>query len=107
MFSLMLINYKNFYAEKNVSVQTSADNLEDLLVNWLQELLYTFEVKLLVTSDFHVKIDDRKSLKGYAGCERYNEKKYGYPMEIKAVTYHNLVIKKNNNLYSVEIIFDV
>ena len=109
MFSVMLKKYENFTGENKTSIEASADNLEDLLVNWLQELLYRFEVESLVTSDFYVKIDDTKtkSLSGSAECDHYDRRKYGHPLEIKAVTYHNLEIKTEKGLYCVEIIFDV
>ena len=106
MFSVMLEHYGNFSAKSKISIEISADNLEDLLVDWLQELLYRFEVKSLVTSDFDVKIEDT-TLIGSAGCDPYSKKRYGYPSEIKAVTYHNLEIKMEKGLYFVEIIFDV
>jgi Uncharacterized conserved protein len=109
MFSVMLEQYENFSGKSEISIETSADNLEDLLVNWLQEFIYRFEVKSLVFSNFHVRIKDikTKSLIGSAGCDHYSERRYGYPLEIKAVTYHNLEIKTDKGLYSVEIIFDV
>jgi SHS2 domain-containing protein len=110
MFSVMLEQYENFSGKSEISIETSADNLEDLLVNWLQELLYRFEVKSLVFSNFHVKMSSNvktKSLIGSAGCDHYNKRRYGHPLEIKAVTYHNLEIKTDKGLYSVEIIFDV
>ncbi len=106
MHSIMLENYDVPKSkERSFDFELESDNLESLLVKWLNELLFYFETESLVFSDFVVKIN--KKLKAKASFERYDEKKHGYATLIKAVTYHNLEIKKEKDIYVVEVIFDV
>ena len=61
MFDIMI------YAEKiepirKVKVSISASTLEDLLVDWLSELLYVFSTELFVMGKFNVNIQKDKEL---------------------------------------------
>ncbi len=78
---------------------------EQLLVDWLSELLYIRDVEHLVFGEFDVKID--KELVGKAYGEEYSIEKHGYGMEIKAVTYHMLEVKKDKKGYVVRCLFDI
>jgi len=78
---------------------------EILLVDWLNELLYIHDVEGLVFGEFEVKIN--KKLTGYAYGEKYSRQKHGYGMQIKAVTYHMLEIKRNKKGVTIKVLFDI
>ena len=107
MFSLMI--GKNLESierkiEKKVEIPFDMD-AEQLLVDWLSELLYIHDVEHLVFGEFDVKINDK--LVGRAYGEKYDIKKHGYGTEIKAVTYHMLEVKKDKKGYVVRCLFDI
>ena len=86
------------------------NSVEELLVSFLQELNYLFENdKLFPTdlSDIHVeKSEDHFSLRSvilFASVSPEDEIKF----EIKAVTFHQLDIKKVNDVYKTLIVFDI
>ncbi len=81
------------------------DDEELLLVDWLSELLYIHDVENLVFGEFEVKLNDR--LIGYACGEKYDRQKHGYGVEIKAVTYHMLEIKRNKKGVTIKVLFDI
>lgn len=84
-------------------------DIEQMLVDWLSELLYIHTVKQIMFSDFKVAIEEGEGiwrLKGLASGENYNEQKHLYNTEIKAVTHHILEIKKNKG-YTVQVLFDI
>lgn len=106
MFDIMI------YAEKiepirKVKVSISASTLEDLLVDWLSELLYVFSTELFVMGKFNVNIQKDKefSLKAICWGEPYNREKHGIKTEIKAVTYHQLKIDEKEGY--ITILFDI
>lgn len=78
---------------------------EILLVDWLSELIYIHDVETLVFSDFDVKIND--VLTAYAYGEKYDRNKHKYGVEIKAVTYHMLEIKRNKKGVTIKVLFDI
>jgi SHS2 domain-containing protein len=79
-----------------------AEDLESLLVQFLSELVYAAEQEKLVFDDFCVKIEDRKLDVRMSGALLAVLNK-----SIKAVTYHNLQIRRTGTGFQVEIVFDV
>jgi len=90
--------------ERKVEIPFEGDE-EILLVDWLNELLYIYDVEGLVFGKFNVKINDK--LIGYAYGEKYDRQKHGYGVEIKAVTYHMLEIKRNKKGVIIKVLFDI
>ncbi|NPA75820.1 MAG: archease [Euryarchaeota archaeon] len=89
-------------------VSVSSPTLEDLLVDYLSELLYVFSVEYCVMCDFNViihKTDDGYFLKGVALGEPLNKEKHNIKLEIKAVTYHELEINLKEGY--AKVLFDI
>ncbi|UCE72831.1 MAG: archease [Methanomassiliicoccales archaeon] len=90
-------------------IELQALDLEQLLVDWLSELLFIHTVKQVLFSEFNVKIqksNEKWSLMANAKGEDFDSKKHPYHTEIKAVTHHILEIKQND-VYRVQILFDI
>ena len=84
-----------------------AIDLESLLVNFLNELLYWGESESLAFDVFHLSIQSLH-LEGLHLTGQVE----GAPItaqtkEIKAVTFHNLVIHHDAGVFRVRIVFDV
>lgn len=84
-----------------------ASNHEELLVAWLDELLYNFYTKSIIFSKFEVEELTQDRMKAKAFGRPVGENRNRLKTEIKAATYSGLEIKKTDGGYSVEIIFDV
>ena len=90
------------------TVNISSPTLEDLLVDYLSELLYVFSTEFFVMCDFNVKIErdkDGYQLHGIALGEPFDHKKHGTKIEIKAVTYHELEINLEHGY--AKVLFDI
>lgn len=87
------------------SISLEAPDLEQLLVDWLSELLFLHSAKNLVFGDFKVTIKNT-SLTAHIYGEEFQIPKHQIGMEIKAVTYH-LVEVHNKSPYFVQILFDI
>jgi SHS2 domain-containing protein len=88
-------------------LELEAQDIEQLLVDWLSELLFINNVKNLIFGKFELKIDEKiphLSAKIYG--EKYNLSKHKIGVEIKAVTYHMLNVN-DKPPFSVKILFDV
>ncbi len=108
MFSI-ITDVEKVKAVGGYKIAIEASDLEQMLVDWLSELLYIHTVKQVMFSTFSVKIEEGEGkwlLKGDASGENYDEKKHPYHTEIKAVTHHILEIKKNEG-YRVSVLFDI
>lgn len=88
-------------------IELETDDLEQLLVDFLSELLYLNSSKNLVFGFFKVDIDkDQKKLIAKVFGEKFDFSKHNIGNEIKAVTYHMLEIKKNKK-YKCQVLFDI
>jgi SHS2 domain-containing protein len=80
---------------------------EELLVAWLSELLYLYEVKGLLFCDFSLTEIDERSAKGMAMGEEFHEGRHPIKTSIKAVTYHQLEITEKDGRWQAQVIFDI
>lgn len=92
---------------KEVSITARGENYEELLVKWLQEILYVHEVKKMVFKDFKIKIKNATKAVGKAYGEKIAVDRHEFYSIVKAVTYHNLKIISSKDKYRVDIVFDI
>lgn len=78
------------------------NDLEQALVSFLEELLFIAEMENLAFDEFGIKVNGNKINVNAVGTEILAMSK-----EIKAVTYHNLVVLSAQSSLSVRIVFDV
>ena len=88
-------------------IELTAADYEELLVAWLDELLYNFYTKSIIFSRFEVTELSDKKIKAKAYGRPVGENRNRLKSEIKSATYSDLKIKKTDEGYQVEIIFDV
>jgi SHS2 domain-containing protein len=93
--------------ELSVAIHVEAATDEELLVSWLDELLYNFYTKGIIFFDFDIKELEGGKLAARVHGRAVGKNRNRLKTEIKAVTFHDLNIKKTDNGYSVEIVFDV
>ena len=108
MFDIMAEKKRNTqYSIRNTRyiVQQKADDLEELFINWLNELLSLSAIKEKIFCDFRFKKLDEQNLE--AEVSGYDIKDYRVNTEIKAATYHQLKIEKSKSGWTAEVIFDV
>ena len=90
---------------KKIKIKQKADNLEELFVNWLNELLSLSATKEKIFSDFTFKKLDEHNLEVMAIGE--DIKNYKVNTEIKAATYHELKLEQAKTGWQAQVIFDV
>lgn len=107
MFDLM-VSLSTVYSVGKYKVHIESSTLEDLLVDYLSELLYVYSVEYVVMNDFNVIIketDDGYKLTGVALGEPLDKNRHAINMEIKAVTYHELEINLKEGF--AKVLFDI
>ena len=85
-------------------IELEADDIEQLLVDWLSELLYILETEALLFSKFDVQLDGTR-LNATASGEELDLEKHVLKAEIKAITYHMLEVNRDENY--VVVLFDL
>ncbi len=102
MFSL-ITDLDKVQPQITKEIVVEGEDLEDLLVRWLNELLY-LHFQGMVFKDFRIKKLERKFLQAEAKGEKISPS-HSLNLEIKAATYHGLQIQKDPP--RTTIIFDV
>jgi SHS2 domain-containing protein len=92
---------------KSININVSGSTNEQLLVNWLQELLYIHEVKNLLFCSFIIKSITKNNVSGSIQGEEFDKSRHELLNDIKAVTYNKMDIRKVGNKYSTIITFDI
>ncbi|MBU1245666.1 MAG: archease [Nanoarchaeota archaeon] len=90
---------------KFVEVEIEGENIEDLLINWLQELIALVDIKEMFFSKFEILEISEKKLKAKVYGEKISPEK-GETV-VKAVTYHNFKLEKNKKGYTTRVVFDI
>jgi len=106
MFDLMVDVTKVEPAEE-AKVSLEADSIEELLIHWLNELLFRSEISGMFFSRFEVSSIRNNALKARVMGEPYNQKKHEIGQGIKAATYHELEVSRKNRHWFAKVIFDI
>lgn len=87
------------------SVEVSAEDAEALLFNWLNHLIYIFDVEHLIFKRFDVTEFTKHNLKATCWGETYDPSRHQLKLGVKSATYHMLKVDRGKN--KVQVIFDV
>ncbi|MFC1495640.1 archease, partial [Thermodesulfobacteriota bacterium] len=102
-----LVNIKQSSEGETLSISLSAADLADLMVKWLSEILYLLNGEDLVVEDIRVKSIREYHINSTLTVVPFNTDKHDLIREIKAVTYHQIEVRKKNNSWIARVIFDV
>lgn len=97
-------------AAESRTVHLEAPELDLLLVDWLEELLYLFETDGLLVAETKAHVIEGPgacALDGRLLGERRDPARHGLKLLVKAVTYHGLRIERVNESYVATVIFDI
>lgn len=86
-------------------LEIHAENVEELLVRWLQELIYFLEVEHVAATDIQFGSIANTALN--ATCLAAPVKAERRAEEVKSATYHDLVIEKRPDGYMARITLDL
>jgi SHS2 domain-containing protein len=91
---------------RQLNVQVDGNSVEELLVGWLNDLVYLFDTRGLVPSSFKILELEKQHLMAEVHGEHYDDQVHELRTSIKAVTYHMIAVRKNDG-WSATVIFDV
>ena len=88
-------------------VSVEADDLPALLVEWLNELIFLIEAHEMVFSRFEIVSIDGTKLAAKAMGEPIDADKHELRTQVKACTYHDLKVGKEDSGWVAQVIFDI
>ncbi len=97
--------------EEEHELAAEADDLESLMVEWLGELVYRFDVDGLLFRDAAVRIEEVPGggyrLAARARGEPFDTGRHRLEVQVKGVTYHELRVEKADDGWVGRVVFDI
>ena len=106
LFSVIVANLESVRAVEELPFQIEGVRRDDLLFDWLAELLYTFDARRVLLTEFSVQVDDN-GLEATARGEPFDPNRHELDMEVKAITYHGLKVERDGDGWLAEVIVDL
>lgn len=104
LFSL-IVEPNKVKEKESRKVTVQAQDAESLLFNWINELIYIFEVERLLFKSFNITEFTGRSLEATCWGEKYDPSRHQLKTGVKSATYHMLKVDGEKN--RVQVIFDV
>jgi len=109
MFNVM-IDTGTISDEVSEKIELTSADLDGLLVDWLSELLYLFEVEQVVFGKFKISgitgMNGNYSLSAIAYGESLDLSLHKFDTEVKAVTYNSLKVEETMDGWVVQVVVD-
>ena len=104
MFSI-IAELKTVRGEESRRLEISEGDPEGLLFEWLNSLLYFFDVEMLLFKRFDIIELNGHELKAVCYGEKYDPSRHHLKTGVKSATYHMLKVDEEKN--QVQVIFDI
>jgi len=104
LFSL-IVEPNKVKEKESRKVTVQAQDAGSLLFNWINELIYIFEVERLLFKSFDITEFTGQSLEATCWGEKYDPSRHQLKTGVKSATYHMLKVDGEKN--RVQVIFDV
>ncbi len=90
---------------ESCQVELKEEDAETLLFEWLNYLLYIFDVEMLLLKRFDIERFDGSVLTAICYGEKYDPSRHRLKTGVKSATYHMLKVDREKN--QVQVILDV
>ena len=87
------------------TIELEEADTESLLFEWLNSLIYLFDVEGLLFKKFDIDDFSERRLKAVCHGEKYDPSRHRLKIGVKSATYHMLKVDKIKN--QVQVIFDI
>jgi SHS2 domain-containing protein len=106
LFSVIVANPEAIRPLEELAYQLEGTDPEYLFLDWLNELLFTFDSRRLLLGDFQVNVHAR-GLDAVARGEVADASRHQLEHEVKAITYHQLRVARTPEGWEAEVIVDI
>jgi SHS2 domain-containing protein len=94
-------------AKESMQLEVEGSDRDDLLVNWLRELLYLYQGSAYLLKEFNIREVKDTVVKAEVGGEKLDPDRHEIKQEITAVAYHQSHMQKTGEQWIAQVIFEV
>ena len=88
-------------------LHVKSEGSDNLLVDWLNELIYCFDVKHVLVHRCEIESLTTGQLRATCHGENFDPAKHKINRGIKAATYHMLRVERSSEGYEAQVILDI
>jgi SHS2 domain-containing protein len=93
--------------KERLPLEVEGADRDDLLVNWMRELLYLYQGSGYLLREFQVREVKDTLVKADVCGEKIDPDRHEIKKEVAAVAYHQSRIQKTGNQWTAQLIFEV
>jgi SHS2 domain-containing protein len=103
----IILDPSNIRSAQKVLLSAEGSDYESLLVNWLNEVLYYVDGKRIALGAFDISQLTETRIECIGTGEPRDPRKHPPRLGVKAVTYHQLKVRRTENGWIAEVYVDV
>ncbi len=108
LFDYVVANRETVEVILTETLSLKAESTADLLVGWLNELIFRCETQHVLFTMFEPEIsDDGLSLEATIGGQKIDRNRHILDHEVKAVTHHGISLERDGEGWVAEVILDI
>jgi SHS2 domain-containing protein len=108
LFDLIVANRSDVRVLETESASLTAESTEDLLIEWLNELIFRSETQHRLYTRFDVALaENGRRLEAKIGGEPIDHRRHVLDHEVKAATRHELLVRRVDGGWVAEVIVDI
>jgi SHS2 domain-containing protein len=108
--NVMIDNLDAIESRETRQIELSNDNIEMLLFDFLQELIYFKDARRLLLRVRKTQIDEKGGayfLKAKGAGEQLDATRHQQRADVKAVTFHGFYVKKRDDNWKARVLLDI
>ncbi|OGP74428.1 MAG: hypothetical protein A2V86_17015 [Deltaproteobacteria bacterium RBG_16_49_23] len=106
-FFHLITDLKRVRQKEERQIELKEESLERLMVDWLNELLYLHDVEHLLFKSFNVEVAEEGRLRAKVKGEPFQEGVHVIKTMVKAATYHQIQVKREDGGWRAQVILDL
>jgi SHS2 domain-containing protein len=103
----LMVDIDTVSAMESRQIELESEDWEQLLVKWLGEILYLFAGEKFISVEFKIHQLHRKGLKAEVFGEKLHLVKHITRMDVKAITYHQILASESLEGGKIRVFLDI
>ncbi len=93
--------------KRSIDISVESHSMEGLLVAWLNDLIFHFDAYGFIGKRIDIQEMGDNKIKTMVTGEDFDAERHEGKLLIKAATYHQLKIEKKDDIWEIDVIFDI
>lgn len=103
----LITDIEKVEVRERLPLEVEGVNRDDLMVNWMRELLYLYQVSGYLLKEFQVEEAREDYVRGVVCGEKFDPDRHDIQRDIRAVAYHQSRMDKTGDQWTAQVIFEL